>query len=121
MVEMTEALLTVEDVAERLGVSTRLVYRHADTWPFAVRVGGLLRFDPAGLRDWLASGGDSCGSSGTNRRRTGTSGGGMLQASSTKRRRARRTSSSPKSEQAESSPKLRIVHPRTRSQKDSGN
>lgn len=42
-------LLTVAELAARLGVSTKWVYRHAKELPYARRVGGTWRFDGEGL------------------------------------------------------------------------
>lgn len=50
------ALLTPAQAAERLGVSVRWLYRHAKSLPFVRRLSRrALRFDPAGLRRWVAS------------------------------------------------------------------
>jgi excisionase family DNA binding protein len=51
-----EKLLSVEEVADFLGVPVNTLYqwRHKGTGPIAFRVGRFLRYDPAELRDWLA-------------------------------------------------------------------
>ncbi len=47
-------LLTPDEVATRLGVSPRWVYRHAEEWPFTKRLSRkVLRFSEAGLQRWL--------------------------------------------------------------------
>lgn len=46
-------LLTARVVAERLGCSVRQVYAKADTFPFTVRVGGMVRFSEVGLERFL--------------------------------------------------------------------
>lgn len=50
-----EKLLSVEDVADFLGVPVNTLYqwRHKGTGPTAFRVGRFLRYDPAEVRDWL--------------------------------------------------------------------
>lgn len=51
-----DRLLTAEQVAEVLGVSTDYVYRQAGKWRFAKKLGPkVLRFSEAGLQRWLAS------------------------------------------------------------------
>lgn len=46
-------LLKATEAAERLNVSTRWVYRHADELPFTKRLtNGTLRFDERGLKRW---------------------------------------------------------------------
>ncbi len=46
-------LLTADEVAERLGVDRRWVYRHADELPFTRRLSeGTLRFSERGLERW---------------------------------------------------------------------
>jgi predicted DNA-binding transcriptional regulator AlpA len=50
----TDRLIGPGDVAARLGVSRRAVYRRASGWPFTRRVGRSLRFSAAGLERWLA-------------------------------------------------------------------
>lgn len=50
-----QRLLTVTEVARRLGIKPKHVYRRASTWPFTRRLGTkLLRFDEQGLEKWLA-------------------------------------------------------------------
>ena len=54
-VEPHDRLLKVSEVAERLGVSRKWVYDHADSFPFTRRLGGqTLRFSERGLERWLA-------------------------------------------------------------------
>lgn len=50
-----EKLLSVEQVADYLGVPVNTLYqwRHKGTGPIAFRVGRFLRYDPAQVRDWL--------------------------------------------------------------------
>lgn len=52
-----EKLLSVEEVADFLGVPVNTLYqwRHKGTGPIAFRVGRFLRYDPAEVRDWLTS------------------------------------------------------------------
>jgi excisionase family DNA binding protein len=52
-----ERLLTVEEVADFLGVPVNTLYqwRHKGTGPIAFRVGRFLRYDPAEVRDWLTA------------------------------------------------------------------
>jgi excisionase family DNA binding protein len=48
--------LTVEEAADRLGVSVNWLYRHAKKLPFSERISRKnLRFSEAGLRKWLAT------------------------------------------------------------------
>lgn len=51
-----EKLLSVEEVAEFLGVPVNTLYqwRHKGTGPTAFRVGRFLRYDPVDVRDWLS-------------------------------------------------------------------
>lgn len=53
--EDMEKLLSVEEVADYLGVPVNTLYqwRHKGTGPIAYRVGRFLRYDPAQVRDWL--------------------------------------------------------------------
>lgn len=53
---MTTALITVPQLAERLGVKPRFVYRLVDERriPF-IHVGRYLRFDPADVDEYLSS------------------------------------------------------------------
>ena len=46
-------LVTARVVAERLGCSTRYVYAKADTFPFTVRVAGMVRFSEPGLERFM--------------------------------------------------------------------
>ena len=49
-----DRLLTVAEVAQKLGVSPDHVYRHAASWAFTRRVGTrALRFSEQGLEFWL--------------------------------------------------------------------
>ena len=49
-------LLDVQEAAERLGMSTDWLYRHARQLPFTRRVGRrAVKFDPEGLARWLAT------------------------------------------------------------------
>lgn len=52
-----EKLLSVEDVADFLGVPVNTLYqwRHKGTGPTAFRVGRFLRYDPAEVRTWLTT------------------------------------------------------------------
>lgn len=50
----TDSLLTVDEVARRLGISKQEIYRRASAWPFTRRLGRrLLRFSSTGLEQWL--------------------------------------------------------------------
>jgi predicted DNA-binding transcriptional regulator AlpA len=54
--EMPDRLLTPNETAERLGVTSRWLYRHARHLPFTRRLSRkVLRFSEAGLRRWQAS------------------------------------------------------------------
>ena len=46
-------MLTAIELAERLSVSPRHVYDHADQWPFTKRLGRTLRFSERGFERWL--------------------------------------------------------------------
>jgi len=46
-------LLTVEDVAQKLGVAPDWLYRRAVRLPFTVRLGRALRFSEEGLDRWI--------------------------------------------------------------------
>jgi len=50
-----ERLLTLEEVAEFLAVPVRTLYswRYRGEGPPALKLGGLLRYDPVALRRWL--------------------------------------------------------------------
>lgn len=52
-----EKLMSVEEVAEFLGIPVNTLYqwRHKGTGPDAFRVGRHLRYDPGAIRDWLES------------------------------------------------------------------
>ncbi len=54
-----DRLLTVPEVAERLGVPTRYVYDHWPDWPFAKKVGCKLRFSEMKMEAWMQHGGDT--------------------------------------------------------------
>jgi excisionase family DNA binding protein len=49
-----ERLLTVSELAERLGISRQATYRLAPKLPFTVRLGRFLRFSESGLHRYLA-------------------------------------------------------------------
>jgi excisionase family DNA binding protein len=52
--ELTEqSLLTIEDAAQRLGVSKDWLYRRTRRLPFVVRVGGRIRFSPSGIDRYI--------------------------------------------------------------------
>lgn len=52
--EPEDHLLTVAEIATRLGLTERQVYRRSGRWPFTVKVGrATLRFSQAGLARWL--------------------------------------------------------------------
>lgn len=53
-VSATDALLTAEQIAERLGVSAKWIYRHLRKQPFARKLGGTWRFGEQGFERWLA-------------------------------------------------------------------
>ena len=46
--------LSAADAARRLGVSKDYVYRHAEAFPFAVRIGRRIVFSARGLEKWNA-------------------------------------------------------------------
>ena len=50
-----ERLMSVEEVAEYLGIPVNTLYqwRHKGTGPTAFRVGRFLRYDAANVREWL--------------------------------------------------------------------
>ena len=52
---VSDRLMTVEEVADFLGVPVATLYqwRHKGTGPVAFRVGRFLRYDPAEVRLWL--------------------------------------------------------------------
>lgn len=52
---VSDRLMTVEEVADFLGVPVATLYqwRHKGTGPVAFRVGRFLRYDPAEVRIWL--------------------------------------------------------------------
>ena len=58
MTATDEALLTVDQVAERLTLSTRQVYRLTDAgkMPKPLKIGHLNRWNPAILTEWIAAG-----------------------------------------------------------------
>ncbi len=51
--QATDRLLTVDQVAGRLGVTPDYVYRHAKGWPFRRKVGKYLKFSERGLERWM--------------------------------------------------------------------
>lgn len=53
-----QRLLTVEDVAERLSVSPRHVYRMADAGriPRPLKIGAAVRWNPDAIDEWIAGG-----------------------------------------------------------------
>ena len=51
--QQPDHMLTAAELAERLSVSLRHVYDHADQWPFTKRFGRTLRFSERGLERWL--------------------------------------------------------------------
>ena len=57
---VTDRLLTVNQAAERLGLSKGQVYKQAHGWPFTRKLSAkALRFSEAGLERWLSSKGDA--------------------------------------------------------------
>lgn len=52
-VERPDRLLSADDAADILGISTATVYREADRYPFTVREGRRVRFSEAGIRAYL--------------------------------------------------------------------
>jgi excisionase family DNA binding protein len=48
-----DRLLTVDEVAQRLSISSHAVYRRASGFAFTVRVGRHLRFSERGLEEYL--------------------------------------------------------------------
>lgn len=50
-----DRLLTVDEVAQRLSISSHAVYRRASGFPFAIHVGRYLRFSERGLEEYLES------------------------------------------------------------------
>ena len=50
----TDFLLSTEEVATRLGKSTKWVRDNVDDLPFAIRVGKEHRFSVRGLEEWIA-------------------------------------------------------------------
>ena len=50
----TDYLLNTEEVASRLGKSTKWVRDNVDTLPFALQVGKEHRFSARGLEEWIA-------------------------------------------------------------------
>ena len=49
-----DKLLPIAEAAEMLSMGKATLYRKQDTLPFAVRVGGCVRFSRAGIRRYLA-------------------------------------------------------------------
>lgn len=54
--EANSRLLSVAEVALRLGVSKKYVYQHSKRWPFRRKLPGdkAVRFEERGLERWLA-------------------------------------------------------------------
>jgi excisionase family DNA binding protein len=53
--QQPDRLLTVAEVATRLGISRKHVYQRAHRWPFTRKLGvKSLRFEQRGLERWLA-------------------------------------------------------------------
>ena len=50
----TDYLLSTEEVATRLGKSTKWVRENVEALPFAIRVGKEHRFSVRGLEEWIA-------------------------------------------------------------------
>ncbi len=50
-----DQLLTAEETAEKLSLSTDTVYRNASSYPFTVRQGRALRFSSRGVDDYIKS------------------------------------------------------------------
>ena len=50
----TDYLLSTEEVATRLGKSTKWVRENVEDLPFAIRVGSARRFSVRGLEEWIA-------------------------------------------------------------------
>jgi len=50
-----DRLLTVDEIAQRLSMSSHAVYRRASGFPFTVHVGRYLRFSERGLEEYLES------------------------------------------------------------------
>jgi len=50
----SDGLLSAKEAGRRTGMSTRWLYAHADTLPFAVRVGTkAVRFSARGIEKWV--------------------------------------------------------------------
>jgi excisionase family DNA binding protein len=54
-VDTTDELLTIEQAAQRLNVSTNYLYRHHARFGFSRRIGRALRFSAAGLQKYIAA------------------------------------------------------------------
>jgi excisionase family DNA binding protein len=50
-----DCLVSVEEAADRLGISTDYLYRHADDYPFTRRIGSRLLFSRAGIDQFIQS------------------------------------------------------------------
>jgi hypothetical protein len=48
-----DRLVPVEEAADRLGISTDYLYRHADEYPFTRRIGGRLLFSTSGIGQFI--------------------------------------------------------------------
>lgn len=44
--------LSAKEAAKRLGISEPMLYKHADEFPFTVRIGERVVFDSAGVEAW---------------------------------------------------------------------
>lgn len=49
-----DRLLTVPQIADRMGRKRSYVHAHADEWPFTLRPAGRLRFSLRGFQAWVA-------------------------------------------------------------------
>lgn len=48
-----DRLLSVKEVAQKLGLSEDHLYRHRDEYPFTVREGRRILFSERGIEDWI--------------------------------------------------------------------
>jgi excisionase family DNA binding protein len=55
LVQSPDELLTVEQAAERLGMSKDYLYRNHSRLPFVRRMGRTLRFSSSGITDYIGS------------------------------------------------------------------
>lgn len=51
----SDRLISVGEAADRLGISTDYLYRHADEYPFTQRIGSRLLFSIAGIERFIQS------------------------------------------------------------------